>query len=263
MKVAIYQMGITTGNPSENRKKVESWVHTVCKGGDKPDLLVLPELWTTGYCLEELKSMAEPEGRETLPFVGGLAKHYGVNIVAGSIANQKADGIYNTSFVIDRSGACIRQYDKVHLVPMLREPDYLKGGKSAPVIVEVEGVKIGLIICYDLRFPEIIRNLALEGAQLLLVVAEWPVARRNHWRILQQARAIENQMYVVSCNCVGEHGGVVYAGTSMIVDPWGDIVAEEGIEQEATTIVDLDFKKVDSVRKEVPIFKSRVPDLYR
>lgn len=122
---------------------------------------------------------------------------------------------------------------------------------------------MGLIICYDLRFPEIIRSLALDGAQVLHIVAEWPEARANHWKILQTARAIENQMYVVSANRVGEYDGVAFAGASMAIDPWGEVLFEASDEDEETISVSLDLEKVLTVRKDVPIFTSRVPHLYK
>src|SRR5699024_1590840 len=124
-----------------------------------------------------------------------------------------------------------------HLVPMLDEPDYLTGGALAARVFEIDGVKMGLITCYDLRFPELARQLALEGAQVLHIVAEWPAPRKTHWRTLQIARAIENQMVVVSCNRIGSYDGQTFCGGSMIVDPWGD-VRQEGSKDEEETIVD-------------------------
>src|SRR5699024_6589962 len=121
---------------------------------------------------------------------------YNVIIVGGSYANKKNGKVYNTSTVIDRTGKTVYEYDKMHLVPMLNEPAYLEGGKEKARVFEVEGVKMGLIICYDLRFPELARSLALEGAEVLYVTAEWPTVRKDHWKNLLIARAIENQMFV-------------------------------------------------------------------
>lgn len=146
---------------------------------------------------------------------------------------------------------------------MLNEHNFLSGGKAVPEVFELEGVKMGVIICYDLRFPEVIRSLALEGAQVLHIVAEWPSARTSHWRYLQIARAIENQMYVVSCNRIGSYDGVTFCGSSMVVDPWGDILLEGSESNEESLRVSLDLEKVIQVRNDVPIFSSRVPHLYK
>ncbi len=254
-------MDIVPMNPEANREKVKRWAGHVIKE-EQPDLLVLPEMWTTAYTLPELDQVADREGEPTTSFLRELAHTYGVNIIGGSIANRKGGKFYNTAVVVDRSGTVVYQYDKIHLVPMLNEHHYLEGGKEKVEVFELDGVKMGLIICYDLRFPELARKLALEGAQVLHIVAEWPAARREHWKALQVARAIENQMYVLSCNRIGAYDDVEFAGTSMIIDPWGDVVAAGSKENEETIIADVSFSEVPRVRKEVPIFKSRVPDLY-
>jgi predicted amidohydrolase len=145
---------------------------------------------------------------------------------------------------------------------MLDEPKYLSGGASRAEVFELDGVKMGLIICYDLRFPELARRLALEGAQVLHIVAEWPSARKDHWRALQLARAIENQMPVVSCNRVGATGGTEFCGTSMVIDAWGNVLAEGSEDREETLTASVDLREVPNVRKRVPVFESRVPELY-
>ncbi len=261
MKFAIYQMDVVAGNPQKNREKVQQWVEELSKG-DKPDTIVLPEMWTTSYTLEKLTDLADDAGEPTKSFLSDLAKTYNINIVGGSVANQVDGEVYNTSFVFDRKGKLVHEYSKIHLVPMLNEPLYLKGGREKVKTFELEGVKMGVIICYDVRFPELSRQLALDGAQVLFVVAEWPTPRRSHWRSLNIARAIENQMYVVSSNNIGSLDGVDYAGSSMIIDPWGEVLAEGSGDQEETLTGSLNPDRVLEVRKEVPIFDSRVPHLY-
>ena len=261
MKYAIYQMNIAVGDPKENRKKVRAWLDRVVKD-EKPDVVVLLEMWTTAYTLPRLEEVADRNGEPTLSFLQSLAIEYKVHIIGGSVANHKGQGFYNTAFVVDREGTLIHQYDKIHLVPMLDEPRYLKGGEKRVEVFELDGVKMGLIICYDLRFPELARKLALEGVQVLHIVAEWPTARSDHWRTLQVARAIENQMFVVSCNSVGLQDGVEFAGTSMIIDPWGNVIAEGGGDQEETLTAEISLEMVSKVRKDVPVFDSRVPELY-
>ncbi|WP_327078715.1 carbon-nitrogen family hydrolase [Planococcus sp. CAU13] len=262
MKYSVFQMDIIAGNPDANRLKVSQWLKAEMRENN-PDIVVLPEMWTTAYTLDALEQVADTGGAETKSFLKELALKYQVNIIGGSVANKKDGKFYNSSFVFSRSGELVYEYDKVHLVPMLNEHDFLTGGEKVPEVFELEGIKMGLIICYDLRFPEIIRSMALDGAQVLHVVAEWPAARTTHWKILQTARAIENQMYVVSANRVGEYDGVAFAGASMAIDPWGDVLYEAGIEDEETISIALDLEKVNTVREEVPIFMSRVPHLYK
>ncbi|MGM0873846.1 MAG: carbon-nitrogen family hydrolase [Bacillota bacterium] len=261
MNFAIYQMEVIPGNPAENRQKVKRWIEEVTEAG-KVDTVVLPEMWTTSYTLTDLHELADKEGEQTKAFLKEQAVKHKINIVGGSVANNKGGHIYNSSFVFNAKGELVHEYDKIHLVPMLNEHLYLKGGQKSAETFELNGIKMGLIICYDLRFPELIRSLALDGAQVLFVVAEWPTARKNHWVALQVARAIENQMYVVSSNCVGTCDEVDYAGTSMIIDPWGDVL-KQGTENEETLIETLDLEKVAHARKDVPIFSSRVPSLYK
>ncbi len=215
MKIAVYQMDLVAGQPEENRKKVKAWVEEVTTQ-QQPDLLVLPEMWTTAYTLTELPAILGEDEVDTELFLQQLAKEYEVHLVAGSIAVKEEEEIYNRSFVVNKNGETTYTYDKIHLVPMLDEPFYLTGGRSPVQMFELDGRKIGVIICYDLRFPELIRSLALQGAEVVFIVAEWPLARERHWEVLQQARAIENQVFIVSCNRVGEYDGVEFAGKSMI-----------------------------------------------
>lgn len=261
MKYAIYQMNIAMGDPEKNRDKVRAWLDQVAQV-EKPDVVVLPEMWTTAYTLPQLEEVADRNGEPTLSFLQSLAKEYSVHMIGGSVANYKGQGFYNTALVVNRGGTLIHQYDKIHLVPMLDEPRYLKGGEKGVEVFELDGVKMGLIICYDLRFPELARKLALEGVEVLHVVAEWPTARLDHWKTLQVARAIENQMFVVSCNSVGLQDGVEFAGTSMIIDPWGNVMEAGGDDREETLTGELSLELVSKVRKDVPVFDSRMPELY-
>ncbi|WP_077328310.1 carbon-nitrogen family hydrolase [Virgibacillus siamensis] len=261
MRYSIYQMDVIPGDPAANRGKVAAWLERAVKL-EQPDIVVLPEMWTTGYTLPELPDYADNDGEPTSSFLCNLAKKYEVNIIGGSFANRKEGKIYNSSIAIDRSGMAIYRYDKIHLVPMLDEPKYLTGGENHAEVFELDGVKMGLIICYDLRFPELMRKLALDGAQVVHVVAEWPTARKEHWRVLQLARAIENQMFIVSSNSIGAYNGVEYAGTSMVIDPWGTVQAEgDGLtEQTISSSISLDITK--KVRADVPVFSCRVPKFY-
>ncbi|WP_088103224.1 carbon-nitrogen family hydrolase [Halalkalibacter urbisdiaboli] len=263
MIVAMYQMNIVPGDPEANKEKVEKWVETICHSNEKPDILVLPEMWTTAYTLSELNVLLKAEGDEIEDFLSQLAKTYEVNMVAGSIAKREKSTIFNRALVYNRKGELVYKYDKIHLVPMLDEHLFLTGGQEKVTTFELDGHKMGAVICYDLRFPELARQLALEGAEVLFILAEWPEARATHWEILQQARAIENQFYTVSCNRVGTYDGVEFAGRSMMTNPWGEVLAKGSQSAEESVVASLDLSQVEKIREDVPVFKSRVPHLYK
>ncbi|WP_328128465.1 nitrilase-related carbon-nitrogen hydrolase [Priestia megaterium] len=260
MNYLVFQMDLEVGNPDGNRKIIERWLEA--NYNDNLDVVVLPEMWSTGYALKELKEICKVDGNQSIEFLQSLAKKFNVNLVGGSVAVLEGQDIFNRAVIVNRMGEIVHTYDKVHLVPMLDEQKFLTGGLNQVEVFELEGVKMGVIICYDLRFPEIIRDLALEGIQVLHIVAEWPLARETHWNTLLRARAIENQMYVVASNVTGAKLGVEFAGCSQIVDPWGDIVQK--LDQEVGELkATLDLETVPQVRKDVPIFSSRVPLLYK
>lgn len=262
MKISIYQMEVIPGLPKENRRKVRAWIEKEVENS-KPDLIVLPEMWTTSYTLEDIHLHADDNGQTTIPFLQTMAKEFNINIIGGSFANKIDGKVYNTAVVINRQGETVYLYNKVHLVPMLNEPKYLESGKRVPEVFELEGIKMGLIICYDLRFPEIIRPLALEGAEILFIVAEWPIERLNHWKNIQVTRAIENQLFVVSCNNVGSYQSTTYGGHSMVVNPSGDTLIEGTTTEEETLHISINIEETLEVRKKVPVFSSRVPHLYK
>lgn len=261
MKYAICQMDLRAGEPEANRERVREWIQETVKK-ESPDVVVLPEMWTTAYTLDRLEEVADRDGEPTRTLLQGLAKAHNVHMIGGSIANKKDGQFYNTALIISNDGEVIHEYDKIHLVPMLDEPKYLSGGHEKGTIFELDGIKMGVITCYDLRFPELARSLALQGAQVLHVVAEWPMPRKDHWKPLHQARAIENQMYVISCNRVGETNGTTFCGTSMVVDAWGSVIAEGSEDREETIVATVDLQEVAKVREGVPSFESRVPELY-
>lgn len=261
MNIAVYQMDIVAGDPETNRRKVHRWLEEQELGS--VDLVMLPEMWTTAYTLPELRDIAEdPADSETIRFLQAAAKRYHVHIIGGSIAVKENTNIYNRAIVIDNAGTLVYEYDKMHLVPMLNEPAYLNGGREPVKVFELDGVKMGVVICYDLRFPEIVRSLALQGCELLFIPAEWPDSRRSHWDVLSMARAVENQMYVVTCNRPGAYDGITFAGSSAFIDPWGNVLQKGSVENEETLQKTLDLANVADVRKNVPVFDSRVPDLY-
>ena len=156
MKYAIYQMEIIAGKPSENRVKVMDWVEKTMET-TSPDILVLPEMWTTGYTLSILDEVAEERGQDTVPFLREISKRFNVNIIGGSVANKNNGCIYNSSFVVNRLGELVYEYDKIHLVPMLDEHLYLKGGKKKAISLNwmaLRWVSLYVMIYVFQSFPE-------------------------------------------------------------------------------------------------------------
>lgn len=260
MKLSLVQMDISKGKPDENKSRVVNLIERASR--EDPDVLLLPEMWNTGYSLDNVQEIADNEGRFTAELIGPLARKYNMNIVAGSVSNITGRDVYNSMYIFDRKGKMTARYDKIHLFRLMEEHLYLKPGNSLCTF-DLDHNLCGGIICYDLRFPELSRLLALRGVKLLLVPAEWPHPRLDHWRTLLKARAIENQFFVAACNRVGTDGDTAFFGNSMVIDPWGKIVGELSDEKEGILTVDIDIELVDRTRISVPVFEDRKPGIYR
>lgn len=261
MKIAIYQMDILAGEPDTNRKKVQQWMQDVVNR-HRPDIAVLPEMWTTGYALPEIAELADEENGQTQQMLKRLAKEHGIDLVAGSIAVKTNEGVVNRTLTISRAGEIIHEYDKIHLVPMLDEPRYLAGGKEKATTYELQKTAMGSFICYDLRFPELARSLAVSGAKVMYVFGEWPASRRDHWDALLRARAIENQCFIVAAGSVGSYNGAAFSGHSTVISPWGNVLALGSPDEEETLVADIDLSEVDNFREAVPSLKNRLPSRY-
>jgi predicted amidohydrolase len=258
MRISIIQMDIELGKPKNNYKHA---IDLMTKAmDDAPDVIILPEMFSTAYAFDVMDKVGDREGKELLKSFIPFIKSTHVNVIAGSVSDFRAGGLYNTTYVFDRSGNVILNYDKLHLFGLMEEDKFLQSGDKIGYF-EIDGSPSGVMICYDLRFPELARSLALKGAKVLFIPAEWPHPRLDHWRTLQIARAIENQMYVVSCNRVGEKGRDKFFGHSMVIDPWGEVKAETGEDEDIVT-VNIDLGMVNDVRKKMPVFKDRRPDVY-
>jgi deaminated glutathione amidase len=229
------------------------------------DLAVLPE-YVDYLGPTEGEPKPEPVDGDFGAFFGETARRLGMWVVAGSFheAGPDAAHTYNTSLVFDRSGSLAAAYRKIHLFD-IEIPDrvtYRESLTVAPgsdlVTVAVDGVPVGLSICYDLRFPELYRRLAIAGARVLLVPAAFTAhTGRDHWEVLLRARAIENQCYVVAAGQIGDHdGGPTCFGRSMVIDPWGTVVAQAP-DAVGVTVADLDLERVSQIRQEVPSLANR------
>jgi deaminated glutathione amidase len=236
------------------------------------DVVVLPEKWNGIGDADELRALAEPlEGSESVETMRSWARGLGVAIVGGSITERRDgyDKCFNTCVVVDAEGQVSAVYRKIHLFDVdvagvrYRESEAEAPGDE-PVLAEVEGWAVGLSICYDLRFPELYRILAVEGAELLTVPAHFTVhTGRDHWHVLLRARAVENQCFVAAAAQVGEtmRGKLSY-GRSLIADPWG-IVLAQAPDEECVVSAEVDRARLREIRANLPSLASRQPDAYR
>ena len=260
LHVALLQINIQIGLPDENYQHVSEQLEAAMSGVVKPDVIMLPEMWNTGYALDHIQQLADDHGTRTKQLIADFCQKHHVHVIAGSIADKIDGEVRNTIYVFDRNGAMSANYSKIHLFRLMSEEKHLIAGNQLGQFA-LEGTSAGMMICYDIRFPELTRKLALDGVKVLFVPAEWPNPRKHHWRTLLMARAIENQMYVVACNRVGISAGIEFFGHSLIIDPWGEIIAEAD-DDETILTAELDLELVDQVRKRIPIFEDRRPQLY-
>ncbi len=260
MKVSSIQMDMALGEPQKNFLKAKELIKEAM--AENPDVIVLPETWNLGFSpRSSIKSLCDKNGEMVKKEIGSLAAEYSVNIVAGSVVNLKGNDIYNTCYVFDRKGECIAEYDKTHLFSPMKEDKFFCPGEKL-VHFSLDGVKCSVIICYDIRFPELIRTLTLGGVDVLFVVSQWPAARVPHLLALTKARAIENQMFVCCCNSCGKAGKVEFGGYSTMCDPWGETLcmAED---KECILTADFDLSIVDGIRTSINVFNDRRPGLYK
>ena len=180
-------------------------------------------------------------------------------VLVGSLPEPDGEKVCNTAYVLDR-GRLAGKYRKIHLFSLMNEDRAFTGGDSW-LVTDTSIGRIGVFICYDLRFPELARRLSLEGAEILVVPGEWPKPREEHWRTLLRARAIENQLFIVAANCCGVQGKLDFFGASLIIGPKGELLAEGGYEDCEPTAT-LDFSAMDQWRQQVPCFRDRKPECY-
>lgn len=260
LRISLLQMDIAIGEPERNFARVQEQLERLASAEVLPDVVVLPEMWNTGYALDRIQTLADPNGERTKAFISEWSRRTGIHAIAGSVAERRGTEVRNTMYAFDRNGQLTADYSKIHLFRLMDEEKHLTEGDKLGKL-SIDGIPAGMMICYDIRFPELARKLALEGAKLLIVPAEWPHPRLHHWRTLLTARAIENQMYVAACNRVGTSGSTSFFGHSLIIDPWGEIVAEGG-EEETVVTADISLEAVDRVRRTIPVFEDRRPQLY-
>jgi omega-amidase len=257
-KIACLQMDIAFGNPEKNYAAASLMIDRA--SSHNPDIMVLPELWTTGYDLANLDGTAEEEAQKARVFFHEAAVKHQTHFIGGSVANKTEAGIENTMLIYNKNGNFAGKYSKLHLFQLMDEHLYLAAGKEKGLF-SLDGYNFAGLICYDIRFPEWVRAHALQDVEALFIVAEWPIQRLEHWRALLIARAIENQCFVIACNRAGADPKNTFAGHSMIIGPWGDVIAEGG-EGEEVLFAEIDLDQVKEARSKIPIFADRRPELY-
>ncbi|MFN7973649.1 MAG: nitrilase-related carbon-nitrogen hydrolase [Acidobacteriota bacterium] len=258
MKVAGIQADLVWENPLTNFARIAPRIAEAARGGAR--LVALPEMFPTGFSLDAPR-IAEPERGPGAQFLRAQARTHGVTVV-GSVATRPSDGgkAQNLGMVASPDGSVAR-YAKIHPFSFGGESEHYRGG-DAPLTVTVEGVRTTLLICYDLRFPELFAALA-DRTDLFVVIASWPTPRREHWVTLLKARAIECVAYVMGCNRVGSGGGLDYLGDSVIFSPSGDVVADADPGVEAVFAGEIDAARVAELRRTFPVLADRRPSLYR
>jgi predicted amidohydrolase len=236
---------------------LKEWCQEASSAGN--DILILPELWLTGFDYANLQSTASPTEKGSFADVAHLAVQYQLMII-GSMTEKDKGGYYNTCCAYNHEGYLAASYRKLHLFNPMQEDQWFSPGHHPVSFLTKFGLG-GLAICYDLRFPELFRRYALDGVVISFISAEWPESRLAHWMTLVQARAIENQFFMVAANAVGQTGKAVFAGHSLVCDPWGQVLVDAG-ESESLTSVIIDLDEVDKVRHHIPTLINRRPEAY-
>lgn len=258
VSISLGQMQIKLGRVEENLETAEGMIADAARQGS--DLVLLPELWSTGYDLENAADYADPLGDGMFAQISAVAAQHQI-AVCGSILERRNGQVMNCASWHAPNGEILAVYRKIHLFRLFDEHKWLGEGET-PAALDAPWGMTGLAICYDLRFPELFRRYAVaDGAKLIVICAEWPAARVEHWRTLLIARAIENQCFVAATNACGETGGTVFGGHSIIIDPWGVVIAEAN-ENAGLLSADIDLAVVDQVRRTIPVFEDRRPDVY-
>lgn len=270
MRIALCQRTVINDNKKANLKETREMLERAVNGSKDVDLIMFPE-YNYGEILSPehgLKYSEALEG-EYVSSMRELAKQYKVNLIPGSFAERAENGLsYNTMVFIDREGSLLNTYRKIHLADSsgAKESEVLKAG-DALKIVNADFGKVGLMICYDMRFPELSRSLVLAGAELICLSACWPAgrvlpSRDTHWDILTKATALYNLTYFAACNVYGEVKGSYPFGYSRVVDPWGTVVA---CCSSGTQIVyaDIDFEYQKWARNEAATWNNRRPECYK
>lgn len=260
MKICLAQINIQLGKVQENTETMTNWIKRA--GSEGHDLIVFPEMSDTGYDMDVILKTASEWNTGVIESLQQAAEKANINVIAG-ISERVGGDVYNSIAVLGRNGKLTGKYRKTHLItaePTL-EHMFLKAGEELG-LVEVEGKQVGLMTCYEIRFPEIARTLVLRGAEILIVPAAWPLVRLPHWDALILARAIENQVFVAATSRIGDDTGIPFSGSSTIISPYGNIMASASQIHEELISTNINFDFIDEVRSQIKVHQDRRVDLY-
>ena len=269
MRAAAVQLN-STSDKARNLETADRLVRRAAADGAR--LVVLPEKWSVLGTGADLREGAEPLDGPAVSWARDVARELGIDLIAGSVSERVAGEpkLRNTSVHAGPGGEIQAIYRKIHMFDVeiegtvYRESEHEEPGDEPVLSATEDGVELGLTVCYDLRFPELYRILAVRGARVLTVPSAFTLATtRDHWEVLLRARAIENQAFVVAANQIGEHApGLRSGGRSMIVDPWGLVLAAAPDEETVIT-ADLDLAQQERIRDRLPSLANRQPSAYR
>ena len=261
MKIAAAQISCALGDLDANLRKIRDFSSQAKDAGVQ--LIVFPEMVDTGYSMPVIQKHATTWSEGAVPELRKIAKELSIAIIAG-VSDREGSRVYNAQAFIDANGNVLAKYRKTHLVtaaPLDERPWFTPG--DAFTSYKIDKFNLGLGICYDLRFPEFYRTLAVEHrANVLINSSAWPFPRVEHLRILAIARAIENQSYLIVANRVGTDDGLTLCGSSVIIDPYGVVVAAASADREELIHADIRAEIIDAVRSRMAVFEHRRSDLY-
>jgi len=261
MKIAAAQISCVVGDVAANLRKIRDFSAQAKEGG--AELVVFPEVADTGYSMSLIAAGSTPWTEGAVPELQKIAQDLSIAIICG-VSEREGASIYNSQVFVDAKGDIVGSYRKTHLFTgtPIGEDECFKPGnelKSFPF----GGFRLGLSVCYDLRFPEIFRTLAIEQkANVFILSSAWPYPRIEHFRTLVTARAIENQSYIISSNRVGTDEGVTCCGSSAIIDPYGVILASASSDREELILAEVSKDAITAVRNKMAVFAQRRPDVY-
>lgn len=268
IKIAAIQMS-TVADKMENVRTVKTYLEKI--KDENPDFVILPEMFCCPYQTENFPIYAEKEGGPVWQQLSGYAKQYGIYLIGGSMPEKDAEGnVYNTSYIFDREGKQIGKHRKVHLFDIdvkggqtFKESDTLTAGDSDTVF-DTEFGKIGVMLCFDIRFPELSRMMVNDGAKVIFVPAAFNMTTGPaHWELSFRTRALDNQIYMVGCAPARDvSAGYISWGHSIVTDPWGRVTGMLD-ENEGILLAELDMDYEEQVREELPLLKSRRKDMYQ
>jgi predicted amidohydrolase len=261
VKIAAAQISCVLGDVSANLRKIRDFAERAQSAG--AELVVFPEMSDTGYAMSVIRKYATPWSKGAVPELQKIAQRLSLAIISG-VSEKENDLIYNSQVAINAQGEIIAKYRKTHLfAPAPIEEDKCCTAGDRLTSLTLGPFRFGLSICYDLRFPEIYRALAIEhGANVLINSSAWPFPRLEHLRVLATARAIENQSYLILANRVGRDNGAPFCGSSAVIDPYGVTIAAASADREELLVAELSPQNLQSVRERMPVFAHRRPDLF-